>query len=714
MKLHNILISGLGAMTLVACNDFLEVDAPSKYTTGLIYSSESDISTALNGVYAKALSGETFGGRLYNDHMLNSDVDFASNKNEKANNNVPRRFDLNANSGNAEKLWNSLYTGIESANEFIYNLSNSALYEEGTTSQIQSTEGAVTTIDVPAVTNLTQMMGEAKMLRAMFYHELLSYYGDVPFSFKATFETDNLLPDVLNRQAISDSLIADLSHAAEYMYSQNSGKFTIEHASQEAVYAMIARLALQAGGYSLNHDANDVKTYKMTRPANYKEYYTIARDYTKKLIDRGNHKLGLNYRDVFINECNYVLTKDDDAIFELPFAKEANGNFGYAQGPASDIDTEDETDYSHTNWGITNGGVRTTAFYRLQFNEQDLRRDYVCGTFYFSQQGLPTPRFDYAMHNNKWSKLWSNAGFAKSSKENTGINFAYIRYADVLLMFAEAENELNDGPTAAAKDAVNQVRERAFRGTAFDYVADTDTKASKEDFLKLVLDERKFEFAGENMRWKDLVRNNMYGETLVLTYLAYLSAAEDQAGSAPYMDLVEEKFGINYQKFPTTIYSTPVINLANDTILGNENPNFPNAGVYMLYVLNPYSNQSSPSTTPDKMAEVTSIVTPVAEKTVTGLESSNKNIAWKTTDVAWQSDGTPKAEIYFSLFGYVRGNSDTGNNEIVTEDGTSTILDKYVSVSGFNKELPAVRYIYPYPKEVIARSAGKYTNHYGY
>ncbi|MBR1548438.1 MAG: RagB/SusD family nutrient uptake outer membrane protein, partial [Prevotella sp.] len=389
MKLNKIFISGLAMLALTSCNDYLEVDpATTAATPELVYGSESEVRTALYGVYAKICSDNLFGNRLYNDFQLNSDVDFQANSNEAAAGNQARRFDVRSDAGNVETLWNNLYAGVETANEFIYNLKNSELYVEETENQaIENEDGTTSSEEVPVATSLTQMMGEAKVMRAMLYHELLSYFGDVPFTFQGTYESDNFLPEVTNRQTVSDSLIADLRHAAEYM--QSDANVTIERISKEAAYAMIARLALQAGGYSLNHDANDATNYKMTRPADYKKYYEIARDYAKKVIDMGTHSLTKPYSQVFIDECNFVVNTGDDPIFEIPFAKNNTSNWGYAQGPKSDINTSDETDYSNSAWGATNGGVRTTAFYRYSFDESDLRRDYVCGMWNYSNKGLP-------------------------------------------------------------------------------------------------------------------------------------------------------------------------------------------------------------------------------------------------------------------------------------------------------------------------------------
>ena len=567
--------------------------------------------------------------------------------------------------------------------------------------------GGVVTEEVPNVTKLTQMMGEAKVMRAMFYHELLSYWGDIPFTFKATYETNNLYPEVTDRQVVSDSLIADLRHAAEWMQSDKDATLDApERISKEAAYAMIARLALQAGGYSLNHDANDVNGYKMTRPSNYKEYYQIARDYAKKVIDAGGHSLNKSFRDVFVDECNHIVNKGDDAIFEIPFGKDNSGAWGYAQGPKSDVDANNETDFSNGAWGSTSGNVRTTRFYRHMFKEGDTRRDYVCGTWGYSNQGLPAINFSYTMYNNKWSKLWNTVGLGKSSTGNTGINFAYIRYADVLLMFAEADNEVNGAPTQEAIDAVNQVRRRAYNGV--DYELTAAQTATKEDFLKAVLDERKFEFAGENMRWKDLVRNNLYSEQIFYTFLAYYGVAEDQSTGSPYIDMISEHDGIDYANISamSNIYYVYVKNTGD--------ANFPNSNLYMLYIVNPWSADVQPSSKPeDYFANLGLSYEPVSAKDITGQTSSAKDVAWGNSENIWSKDGVLKNEVLYSLFGYIRGDED-GSIKIVNNGAVVNFDIDTQNPEATVQQLPAVRYLLPYPQEAIARSDGRYKNYYGF
>lgn len=710
MKLNKIFISGMAMLSLTACDDFLDVDPDStSANTEFIYNNEGEISTALNGVYAQILSGNTFGNNLYKDFQLNSDVDFSTNTSETASGNKPARFDTRSDASNVKGLWNSLYSGVETANEFIFNLKNSKLYEEKMKTEIADGEntGGVVTEEVPNVTKLTQMMGEAKVMRAMFYHELLSYWGDIPFTFKATYETNNLYPEVTDRQVVSDSLIADLRHAAEWMQSDKDATLDApERISKEAAYAMIARLALQAGGYSLNHDANDVNGYKMTRPSNYKEYYQIARDYAKKVIDAGGHSLNKSFRDVFVDECNHIVNKGDDAIFEIPFGKNFSGAWGYAQGPKSEVDANNETDFSNQAWGSTSGNVRTTRFYRHMFKEGDARRDYVCGTWGYSNQGLPAINFSYTMYNNKWSKLWNTVGLGKASTGNTGINFAYIRYADVLLMFAEADNEVNGAPTQEAIDAVNQVRRRAYNGV--NYELTSAQTATKEDFLKAVLDERKFEFAGENMRWKDLVRNNLYSEQIFYTFLAYYGVAEDQSTGSSYIDMISEHDGIDYSNISamTNIYYVYVKNTGD--------ANFPNSNLYMLYIVNPWSADVQPSSKPeDYFANLGLSYEPVSARDITGQTSSAKDVAWGNSENIWSKDGVLKNEVLYSLFGYIRGDED-GNIKIVNNGAVVNFDIDTQNPEATVQQLPAVRYLLPYPQEAIARSDGRYKNYYGF
>ena len=374
-------------------------------------------------------------------------------------------------------------------------------------------------------------------------------------------------------------------------------------------------------------------------------------------------------------------------------------------------------------WGKCDGGARLNAFYRFLFRNNDKRREFVNGLWYYSYYTTADGsladsvyiRNDYSVHNNKWSKLWTSEGNALGSDKsgNTGINFPYMRYADVLLMYAEAANELNGGPTDKAVDCLAQVHRRAFDDGDPEFIA--AAQGGKDEFLKAVLDERKWEFAGENMRWRDLVRNNMYAEELVYSFLRYYSVGMQGVGSSTgYEDGINLHDGYALDagyidNMPGRIYYHAYkIGEANDYALRmyraqlygyvidasyNVTQVYPNQSQKSLRIYNAYKPMSSP---------VTSAIT----------RGGFSATAWNYADFyAWgdENSGTPKDQCKYSFYGFVRG--DAGGNLWLVNNGALTQLPLTIPASS---ELPAVRYILPYPNLAIQRSAGAYKNYYGY
>ena len=686
----------MALLSLTACNDFLDVDAPSSYTEDFVFGQKTEINRALNGVYAQALVGDLYGNAYQGTFVLNSDVDISISSNSAHAHNTYRRFDCDDQGADIYKYWTASYNLIEYANRFIRSLQNSPLYDKGDK-------------------EIMQWMGEAKCLRAMAYHDLVVMFGDVPFSFDPASEHGSyfVIP-VADRQVIQDSIINDLKGIAPYMSSGNS--VTVERCSKEFAQAMIARIALTAGGYSLRPDKSNAKSYgKMERPSNYIEYYKVAREYADSVITAGTHSLSLPYSEVFVKECNYALVNNDDVIFELPFSKEGNGYTGYSQGPTY-------SSYEGKTvgpWGECNGGTRLNAFYRFLFRDNDMRREFVNGLWYYSYftnadgvlQDSVYIRNDYSVHCNKWSKLWTDETLAlgNDKSNSTGINFPYMRYADVLLMYAEADNEINGAPSDKAIECLSKVHSRAFLNGDADFVS--QASASKEAFQKAVLDERKWEFAGENSRWRDLVRTNTYAEELVYSFLRYYSVGMQNAGGTTgYEDAINEHDGLQYiDNLPERIYYhayqldepiTPLgLRVCGPQLYGNVLNNgvvmykYPNQSLKSLRVYNAYK----PTTMPVK-SYITNF----------GFQASAWNYAdfyqWGDTDA-----GTPKDQCKYSFYGFIR--SDDGGNIWLIRDGVQTLFPTNIPSA---EELPVVRYILPYPNLAIQRSAGQYKNYYGY
>lgn len=697
MRLKNILYTGIALLSLTACNDFLDVEAPSAYTEEFVFSQKSEIERALNGVYAQALVSDLYGNAYQRTFVLNSDVDMQISSASSHSHSTYARLDCDNQGGEIYKYWTAAYNLIEYANKFVRSAETSQLYNK------EDKE-------------LMQWIGEAKCLRAMAYHDLVVMFGDIPFTFEPAAEhgTDFVIP-VADRLTVQDAIIEDLKEAAKYMSSTSS--VTVEHCSKEFAQAMIARVALTAGGYSLRPDKSSQTSYgTMVRPDNYLDYYKTAREYADSVIKAGTHNLANTYQDVFVNECNYTVVNDDDPIFEIPFAKESTGNTGYIQGPTY-------SSYEGKTigpWGSTSGNGRLNAFYRFLFRDNDLRREYVNGLWYYSYytnaDGALADsvyiRADYTVHNNKWSKLWTNESFALGSDKSgsTGINYPYMRYADVLLMFAEADNEIEGAPTDKAIDCLTKVHNRAFLNGDAAFISEAAT--SKEAFQKAVLNERKWEFAGENMRWRDLVRTNTYAEELVYCFLRYYSVGMQNAGSTTgFEDDINQHDGREYiDNLPSRIYyhayslSEPITQLGFRVCgkqmygyvvnAGTVEQKYPNQTMKSLRILNPYA----PVTAQPTKSQITNF----------GFKAE----AWNYADFYQWGDndsGTPKDQCKYSFYGYIR--SDDNGNIWLINNGVQTL---FPSAMPDVSELPVVRYILPYPNLAIQRSAGAYKNYYGY
>ena len=706
MKIKNILLTGVAALSLASCNDFLDVDAPSAYTEEFVFSQKTEMERALNGVYAQALVNNLYGNAYQRTFILNSDVDIQISSDNSHSHNSYARLDCDAQGSEIYSFWTAAYNLIEYANKFIKSAEASKLYS-------------------PEDAEVMQWIGEAKCLRAMVYHDLVVMFGDVPFTFAPATEhgTDFVIP-IADREVVQTSLIEDLQKAAPFMSSTSS--VTVEHCSKEFAHALIARIALTAGGYSLRPDKDNARNYgTMKRPENYQEFYKIAMAHADSVISAGTHKLTANYQDVFVKECNYQVVNDDDPIFEIPFAKESTGNTGYLQGPTYSA-YESKT---VGPWGAASGNARLNAFYRFLFRDNDKRREFVNGLWYYSYFALDDGslidtvyiRNDYSVHNNKWSKLWTDEGSALGNitSGSTGINYPYMRYADVLLMYAEAANELAEGntPPEKAVKCLEEVHGRAFDDGDPEFI--TTAKASKEDFLKAVLDERKWEFAGENSRWRDLVRTNTYSEELVYSFLRYYSAGMQNAGSASgYEDDINIHDGFTTEggyidHLPGKIYyhTYKLENVKTALLAGNSKKQlygcvvdasrnvtqkYPNQSLLSLRIVNAYENVQTP---PTKSSDIRNKFTNEDE-----LEMQYEDF------YQWGDDsGLPKDQCKYTFYGYVR--SDASGNLWIVNNGTLTQLPRTIPAAN---ELPVVRYILPYPNLAIQRSAGAYKNYYGY
>lgn len=677
MKFRNIFLAGLSAVALASCSDYLDVDAPSKLPPEYVYTDKQEMRNALNGVYAAMLSNDTYGQAFLEKLCFNTDVDFNVTSSENASATGYRRYECTSAGGDIKKAWDALYTAIERANMLIDGIQTSEIYDE------EDSE-------------LMQMLGEAKVLRAIFYHDLVWYFGDVPYSLLPSYKNEQKVYDIEDRAVILNDLIKDLESAAKYMQLSSNQGFTdnVQRISKDMAWAMIARLAMTAGGYSLYPEGGAYGTMRRTDKFDYKEdFYKKAIDYCDSVVVKGGHSLNLPYHEVFVRECNFASAAGDDVIWEIPFGSQSTGSIGYIHGPKMD-NVEGRTPH---NWGKASGSAQLNALYRFMFDEDDVRCQFVNQLWSYNQNGEATFNSSgRSNYNGKWSKLWNENGLGATTEGNTGFNYPYMRYTDVLLMSAEAENEYYGQPTQKAIERYEMVRKRAFPNNAIKqrYRGDMEHDA----FLKAVLDERMFEFAGENMRWRDLVRNNMLNEKVYWTYIRYFAAADGSSGYKEYVAQYDHNDGSYYDsRWMDKIYY--LNNVKNSEIPAAERwtkEKFPqqSPNLSVVYIVNPYSM-------PAKGDEKIKIKVNGKDTQVGGVDYMN----WFNADA-----GLPQDYFLNSLHGYIYG--DMGGNWIIN-NGTPERAPE-PSEYPTADQLPTIRYILPYPDAVITRSQGKYKQNYGY
>ena len=653
-----IIIAFLVLFGFTSCNDYLDVSSDSKHEKEYVFGQIEEMDRMLTAVYASMLSNNTYGSIHLSNFALNSDVEFTSFTGTEPNVNGSeiKRFDGASNNSDVSKYWTSMYKGIESANIFIEGTLNGSIYDDEN-EEIQ------------------QMLGEAKTLRAMFYHDLVVHFGDVPFTTTPTsLAGDSPVAEVKDRNEILTFCIEELRAAAPKMKYARVLNEGVKRVSKEFTQGLIARMALTRGGYSLYPDKSNASNVgTMERPSDYLQYYEIARDYADSVITSQTHSLTKSFRDVFIDECNYISTANDDPIFEIPFLRYQSGDVGYIHGPSGDWTNNTTTDLNV--WGRAAPSSRLNAFYRFSFDREDARLDYTIGMWYYQTNGTPRMRADYYVHNNKWSKFWTdrsnlNLTLSPGSEGKTGIAYPYMRYAEILLIYAEAVNELENGVGGAngakAKDALRQVRERAFRGNENSaekvdaYVE--SVSASKETFFEAIYNERKWEFGGENLRWKDLVRWNLYTKVIVESFMDYHMAAYLSDG----ITTDEPPFNSEkWEKLPPSIYYKEIDNPEDKNI-------YPNTTLKIMELYNPYELVTNPGSS----------------------WTAQDYYKWTNSDT-----GMPSDQALYSFRGYIR-------------DGLGTNYMQMISL--YPDNLPPVRYILPYPQDAINRSSGKYKNYYGY
>jgi hypothetical protein len=482
-----VLLTGAAGLA-TACKSYLDIEPTALTTTEATFSTVSGATSAVLGAYDPLSGDNSYGTRLSMYYPYDTDELIGSSGTFDTGRRGISRYKSFASNTEIINPWNTLYQGVERANVCIKYIPQMALYTTGTSADTAT---------------LHRLYGEALTLRAQYYYELIRNWGDVPAQFTPSSYDQNFnLPNADRNQTLK-TLVDDLAIAEKLVPYRSGAGVVNERITKGAVKALRARIALQRGGYSLQGNS-------MTRQPDYLTYYTIARRECLELMgQRREHTLNASYSDLWrgVNEQRHDAA--NEIIFEVGMAgSTATGDskLGYYNGPRLT---------TSPTYGSTQGAITVVPTYFYAFDSTDVRRDITIAAYqYASNSNNQSGVALNTLYDGKFRRDWHNPP-VPGTNNYLGYNWPLIRFADVLLMFAETDNELN-GPTAAARQALVEVRTRAYAGNSARATQGLNT-GSKADMFNAIVNERLLEFGDEGIRKYDLLRWNLLADKLAAT-----------------------------------------------------------------------------------------------------------------------------------------------------------------------------------------------------
>ncbi|MDB5201103.1 MAG: RagB/SusD family nutrient uptake outer membrane protein [Ferruginibacter sp.] len=484
----------------VSCKKYLSPEPISTFDPGFVFGNVPNAQAALMGAYY-SLSGDFgYGIRVSYYYAHDDDIIMGGGSGLDQLRHQEAHYTLVAGNTDIVSTFNQFYAGIERANNCIYYIPKMPQYSE----TAQSSDAV----------QLRRMVGEALTVRAQYYFELTRIWGDVPVQWEPSAFQANLFPRRTSRDTIYTRLLSDLALAKTLMPWRTQATQD-ERFTKGSAMALRAKIALFAGGYSLKQSG------QITRPSNYLDYYTIVKAECAELMqNRAQHNLAPTFKGLFkdVIDAHKAMDPNGELIMQVAMANGTNSD--------SKIGLQNGTKINGVGGSL--GNMLPTYFY--QFDSTDVRRDVTVVPFEVVRDVFGRGHASNSIYDGKFRRDWvSSPAFYFSSGVTTGtnpvtttpasnsalqnmqLNWPLIRFADVLLMFAEADNELTSAPSPEAVAAWREVNLRGHNNNAaLVPVPPTD----KVGFFKLLVKERMLEFGGEGIRKYDLIRWNLLGTAL--------------------------------------------------------------------------------------------------------------------------------------------------------------------------------------------------------
>lgn len=493
----------LAALSLSSCNDWLTEETPGTTKVSEFFTSLSTAEAVVNAAYVPmtwefgtTYYPEWYFGDIVSDDALKGGQDI----NDGADLRELENFKANSDNEILLQYYRAQWQGIQRANLAIDEIPTTRIETEGTEAEQQAKYR-------------DRYLGEAYFLRGFYYFRLARMFGGMPLidyvikSSNQWAQTRSTMDETLN------FAIEDFKRAENLLWKKD--KYSNEElgrATKGAAQAMLLKANLYRADY-LRNAGNETEAQK---------YFAEAAKWGKEVIQSRQYSLWPNYLD------NFRLANENgrESVFEIQYTEEATSDYGgegYTRGTMTTILQRSRSSaFGEAGWGYD----RPTQNLYNEYEAGDARRDETI--LVPTDEQIETPAQEiycgdrmlnrkYAMYNDGTNGgIYKLAHATRSPKNNI-----QIRYADVLLMYAEACCETRDLPSA--KTALKEVRDRAglsqFPYTAVIQGQTVTFNDNQEDLRKAIRHERRVELAMEGHRWFDLTRWGIAKETMD-TYMA--------------------------------------------------------------------------------------------------------------------------------------------------------------------------------------------------
>jgi len=456
MKLkYNLIAIALLGFSFSSCSDFLEQNPQTDLSENDFYKTADDILSAVNGAYSSLQEGDIYGnwyvfGEIPSDNTRNQLSGSVTTQNEFD------QFYIDTQNSMIASFWKAAYKVINRTNTILGRIDGIEINTE--------------------LANRYKL--ECKFIRALMYFNLVRVYGDVPLVLKEISISESY--DILRepKENVYNQIIADLKEAQDLPVSYSTAEDG--RATQGAAKALLANV------YMTLHK------------------YAEAETILAEIINSGRYSLlentpgSLNI-DGYKNVFSPVNHNSKEGIFEIQFLK---GGYGEGSNYANNFAPENSGTNVVAVGGTGGNNIPEMDIYNA-YEEGDLRRDFSMSLGYYDNR-----------KNNEWVESRYVCKFMDVPYQNNDAsnNYPVIRYADVILMYAEALNQ--NGKTAEACKYLNMTRRRGF-GYQTTETSPVDLQTTdKAQFALMVEQERRVELAFENHRWFDLIRTGRAVEVM--------------------------------------------------------------------------------------------------------------------------------------------------------------------------------------------------------